>query len=97
MAPRRSRAPAAQARPVQNTLADEEEFDLNVSGSDDNDDQPLRQARRRPQGPDPAADVIAPSYVHDFNPPAKENKNAAADVHYFFEKVDGQRICKICK
>ena len=73
------------------TPDDSEFFDLeNVSGSDD--DPPVQRARHNRTEDEPTVAQI----IND--PGAKPLKvSTAADVHYFFETIEEERVCKVCR
>jgi hypothetical protein len=78
-------------------IAQGESFDLdNVSDSDDDDDidnhQPVLRSGGHPQ------EVTGDNVVNDPTIPAlSESKNAAADTHYFFEKLIDKVVCRECR
>ena len=69
---------------------DSEFIDLgNVSDSDD--DPPAQRAHHNNTEHETVAQIVN-------NPDPKPPKvSTAADVHYFFELIGNQRVCKVCK
>jgi hypothetical protein len=88
--PPRTRTQASSA-----ALEEGEHFDLNVSGSEDDADQDTQPAHRS------STQARATTARGDSNrindPTVPSPSNAALDVHYFFEKVGDQNVCKECR
>jgi len=86
----------SQRNQTQATPPSGEVFDMNVSGSDsDSDAQPPS-----PSGGGQATDEPATTLpVNTVNDPTVETIawKAAADIHFFFEKIRPDHICKECR
>lgn len=85
-----------RARTQVTTPPSGEQFDLNVSGSESDDNAPPPA----PSGGGQAAD--APTIIPELNtvndPTVQTGSTkGAADVHYFFEKVGKSYVCKECR
>lgn len=93
-----TRRPARNRRQASEAALEEEEgehFDLTqVSGSDD-DDESIQPAHRS------STQAVATTVQGERNqindPTVSLSSNAALDVHYFFEKIGDQNICKECR
>ena len=79
-----------------------ESFNLSEVSSDDNDDadndnRPACQSGGRTQQANPPAQE-QDSGMNDRNLfPLSDSKTAAADIHYFFEKLTDKTVCKECR
>ncbi len=80
----------ASARTAANTPDDEEAFNFdNISGSGEDDDQPVPRARTQTRN-------TVPQIVN--NPdPTPPKLSTAADVKHFFEMIGDKRVCTECK
>jgi len=88
-----ARALRSRAANVQIDMPDDSElFDLdNISGSDADDDPPVQRARHNRDHNEPTVAQIIN------NPDPKPLKvSTAADVHYYFEKIGIQNVCREC-
>jgi hypothetical protein len=90
-------APAQQPRARTQAVPPPEEqgeyFDLNVAGSDD-DEEPARTQDAAAQ----EADSDAESDVDDINDPTiSKSTTGAADIKHFFKKSKGHRVCRPCR
>jgi hypothetical protein len=76
---------------------DEEQFDLDVSGSEG--DEPVQPApsRRRAQNITAVAGATEVEQHINDPTPVQDSKKAAADTRYFFERQGDSNVCKVCK
>jgi hypothetical protein len=84
--------PRSRARPQ--ASEEDEEFDVNIPGSDDPDeenDPPVRHSRARGMPETTGATKINDPGV------TAQSKTTAADVRYFFEREESKTVCKECK
>jgi hypothetical protein len=95
-APAAHRPPRTRTQASSAALEEGEHFDLtNVSGSEDDADEDTQPAHCS------SIQAIATTARGDSNqindPSLPLPSNAALDVHYFFEKVSDQNVCKECR
>lgn len=77
---------------------DGEHFDLNVSGSDSEEELIQRRPHGRRTATQSTAVVIEPVDQQINDPTVREKKTAALDIKYFFESHgDENVICKECR
>jgi hypothetical protein len=94
--PARSGASTTPTQQVETQAGDGEHFDLNVSGSDS--DEELIQ--RQPHGHRTASSIVPTELVDQQvnNPAVREKKTAALDIKYFFGSHGDENVaCKECK
>jgi hypothetical protein len=76
---------------VETPASSEEVLDLNVSGSEDDNDSSVAQ-------PAPTnAQPVTPADVGVNNADVRERKNFAPDIRYFYEVTPTAKICKLCR
>ena len=102
MAPRANR-PARSTRPVpaqqiQTQTDDGEIFDLNVSGSNSDEDGSLQRQPRGRRAPATSTVPAEPVNQQINNPEIPTKKTTAHDIKYFFESHGDENVaCKECK
>jgi hypothetical protein len=101
------RAVRRSTRPTANVATlPEEVFDMNVSGSEEDDATPAAQpafAQTAPAQPAPAPPAPAdaqpdtPASLGINSTDVQEGRVYASDIRYFFEVTPNEKICKICR
>ena len=90
---------------VQTPAPSGEVFDLNVSGSEGEDNAPAAQpapanAQPAPTNAQPAptnAQPVTPANIGINNADIQDGRNYAADIRHFFEVTPTEKICKVCR
>ena len=75
-----------------------EVFDLNVSGSEGEDNAPAAQPAPANAQPAPTnAQPVTPTNIGINNADVQDGRNYAADIRHFFEVTPTEKICKVCR
>src|ERR1700683_3096626 len=90
---------------VQTPTPSGEVFDLNVSGSEDDNNAPAAQpaptnAQPAPANAQPAptnAQPVTPMNLSINNADVQDGRNYAADIRHFFKVTPTEKICKVCR
>ena len=83
---------------VQTPAPSGEVFDLNVSGSEGEDNAPAAQPAPANAQPAPTnAQPVTPANIGINNADIQDGRNYAADIRHFFEVTPTEKICKVCR